>query len=168
MTPIDLQHPPRGAFVFETEVFYDDLDGQMLLHHPRYLMLVERAQQSWFETVLEAPRFDWKRFPDMYHVVRRVDIDYLKPVSRVGDLSVVLWCQRLRAAGMSTGFVLQATDASIVYARGIRTNCRISMEDGRPLIWTDRFLERFETWEAHALASGLSHIGAIAEAGPKH
>ncbi|MFP4281757.1 MAG: acyl-CoA thioesterase [Opitutales bacterium] len=163
MRPLNLELLPAGCFLYRTETHYDDLDGQMLVHHPKYLTLVERAQQAWFEAVLEAPRFDWRNFPDMYHVVRRVEVDYLSPIDGVMPVAVVLWCQRLRAAGMTTGFALQTDDGSRLFARGARTNCRIALEDHRPVMWTETFLERFGEWEARALASGIAHFGREVE-----
>jgi|TARA_B110000438_G_scaffold146580_1_gene141233 acyl-CoA thioesterase FadM len=153
--PIDLSSLPLGCFLYQTDTHYDDLDGQMVVHHPKYLTFVERAQQLWFESVLGAPRFDWEKFPDMYHVVSRIESDYLSSINGVVPISIVLWCQRLRAGSMTTGFAIQSGDKERLYARGFRTNCRISAEDHRPLIWTDSFLERFGELEAQALASGL-------------
>lgn len=153
--PIDLSTLPLGCFLFQTETHYDDLDGQMVVHHPKYLTFVERAQQYWFERVLDAPRFDWANFPDMYHVVSRIEADYLGPIDGVMPISVILWCQRLRAGSMTTGFAIQSSDEKRLFARGFRTNTRISPEDHRPLIWTDQFLERFGELEAQALAAGM-------------
>ena len=132
-----------ASFVYATETHYDDLDGQMILHHPRYLVFVERAQQAWFEQVLEAPRFDWRNFPDMYHVVRRMEIDYLRPIDGVKPFAVELRCIELRAAVMSVAFVLRSLDGRVVYARGIRTNCKVSRETHEPLMWSERFMDGF-------------------------
>ena len=155
ISPLDSNQLPLGCFLYRTQTHYDDLDGQMLVHHPKYLTFVERAQQLWFESVLQAPRFDWQNFPDMYHVVSRIEIDYLRSIDGVLPIAVILWCQRLRAGSMTTGFAIQSGDGSALYARGLRTNCRIASDDHRAMIWTDAFLERFRALEASALATGM-------------
>jgi acyl-CoA thioesterase FadM len=147
--------PPPGAFVFHTECFYDDLDGQMLLHHPRYLAFVERAQQAWLEKVLEAPRFDWRGFPDMYLVVRKLEIEFEASINDVMPFDVVLWCEGLRAATMTTGFCIQSAQGDRVFAYGRRVNCRVSQDDHRPLMWTELFAERFGEEMRLAQQAGL-------------
>jgi len=146
--------PENGKFIFHTETFYDQLDGQMLLHHPRYLVFLERAQQSWIEQVLEAPRFDWQNFPDLYLVVRKLEIEYLHSVDGVRDLSVHLWCGGVRAAKMSTCFEIRSRDGETLFARGERTNCKVSPQTHEPVIWSDLFLERFGKLAEVARASG--------------
>lgn len=133
------EHAP--AFTFQAEVFYDQFDAQMILHHPQYLVLVERAQQAWVEHVLEAPRFDWENFPDMYLVARRVEIDFLGSVAKPGHVLVDLWCLQLRAAKWKVGFRLRSEDGHAVYAQGHRLNCKVAPETHQPRLWSDRFQE---------------------------
>jgi len=143
MTRFDPDNPPAGYFVYRTETHFDQLDGQMVLHHPRYLVLVERAQQAWIEQVLGAPRFDWRNYPDMYLVVRRIEADYLRPVDGVMDLIVVLRCTGLRAATMTIAFEIRSADGAILYARGERLNCKVDPRTHEPRLWSDAFAERF-------------------------
>lgn len=140
----ELESPPEGMFVYRTETFYDQLDGQMVLHHPRYMVFVERAQQAWIEKVLGAPRFDWVNFPDMYLVVRRLEIDYLQSVNGVMDLAVCLWCRNIRAGTMEVCFEIRNGSGKSIFAKGIRYNAKIRASDHRPEFWTERFRERFE------------------------
>jgi acyl-CoA thioesterase FadM len=129
----------QGSYHFETETYYDQLDGQMLLHHPRYFVLVERAQQAWIEDRLGAPRFDWRNFPDMYLVVRKLDAEYLSPIEGVQLLTVVLWPERIRAAKLVMRFELRSRDLQTVFCRGSRTNCKVNPESHEPTFWSDRF-----------------------------
>lgn len=130
-----------GRYYFETETFYDQLDGQMILHHPRYFVFVERAQQAWMEEILDAPRFDWRNFPDMYLVVRKLEAEYLLPVEGVLEITVVLWPERIRAAKLEMGFEIRSPDLETLYCRGKRVNCKVDKESHRPVIWTPGFLE---------------------------
>ena len=131
-----------GHFYFETETYYDQLDGQMILHHPRYFVFIERAQQAWMEAVLGAPRFDWRNFPDMYLVVRKLEAEYLVPVEGVRDITVVIWPESIRAAKLVMGFEIRSPDLATLYCRGSRVNCKVDRESHRPVFWTDAFLEK--------------------------
>jgi len=131
-----------GHFYFETETYYDQLDGQMILHHPRYFVFVERAQQAWMEWMLGAPRFDWRNFPDMYLVVRKLEADYLLPVEGVKDIVVVLWAVDIRAAKLEVGFEMRSPDLETLYCRGRRVNCKVDPKTHKPTFWTDGLIER--------------------------
>jgi acyl-CoA thioesterase FadM len=120
------------------------LDGQMLLHHPQYLILVERAQQAWMEKVLQAPRFDWRNFPDMYVVVRKIEIAYLLPVDGVTRLAVLLRPVKIRAAALEMAFEIRSADLQRLYCSGSRLNCKIDQQTHQPVFWTDMFRERVE------------------------
>ena len=134
-----------GHFYFETETYYDQLDGQMILHHPRYFVFIERAQQAWMEAVLGAPRFDWRNYPDMYLVVRKLEAEYLVPVEGVRDITVVVWPEEIRAAKLSIGFEIRSPDLKILYCRGQRINCKVDRESHKPAIWTEDFLQLTQT-----------------------
>jgi acyl-CoA thioesterase FadM len=140
-----MAHRLPGHFYFETETYYDQLDGQMILHHPRYFVFVERAQQAWMESVLGAPRFDWRNFPDMYLVVRKLEAEYLVPVEGVKDIVVVLWPDQIRAAKLVMGFEIRSRDLETLYCTGRRVNCKVDRETHRPVMWTDAFLEAVES-----------------------
>jgi acyl-CoA thioesterase FadM len=141
---IDPVNPPPGAFLYRTETHYDQLDGQMLLHHPRYLVLVERAQQSWFEEVLSAPRFDWQNFPDMYVVVRKLELDYVSSIDGVRDILVLLWPGKIRAASQRTNFAFYSADGQHLHAYGYRLNCKVDPHSHEPRIWSDAFRSEME------------------------
>ena len=133
-----------GHFYFETETYYDQLDGQMILHHPRYFVFIERAQQAWMESVLGAPRFDWRNFPDMYLVVRKLEAEYLVPIEGVRDITVVLWPVSIRAAKLEIHFEIRSPDLGTLYCRGLRLNCKVDKETHRPVFWTDGFMQAVE------------------------
>jgi acyl-CoA thioester hydrolase len=132
-------------FTYQTETHYDDLDGQMILHHPQYFIYVERAQQAWIEHVLQAPRFDWRNYPDMYLVVRHLEIDYMRSINGVMPFKVVLHCLEVRAAVWTVGFEFRSPDGSVLYAKGKRSNCKVDRETHQPAMWTDVFIDRFSS-----------------------
>jgi len=134
-----------AVFEYRTDVYYDQLDGQMLLHHPRYFILVERAQQAWIEHILDAPRFDWQNFPDMYVVVRKLEAEYLQSVKSVGEITVKIWPEEIRAATLKMGFEITSNDGEVIYCRGTRLNCKVDLETHAPAMWSDRLRERVES-----------------------
>lgn len=144
---------PPGTFLYQTATHYDQLDGQMILHHPRYFIFVERAQQAWMEWLLGAPRFDWRNFPDLYVVVRRVEADYLQSVSGVCDIAVLLTPVRIRAAKLEIAFSICTPDLQTEYCRGRRITGKVSPGDHQPVFWTDRLRAAVET-EIRAAAAG--------------
>lgn len=141
-------------FIYDTETFYDQLDGQMILHHPRYLIFVERAQQLWFEYLLGAPRFDWKNFPDMYLVVRKLEAEYLLPVDGVVPIRVAIFPLQIRAATLRIGFRIESPDQLKVYCRGERLNCKVDPATHEPRIWSDALLA-----EIHKIIEARSQNG---------
>lgn len=128
---------PPGSFVYRTQTHYDQLDGQMLLHHPRYFVFVERAQQAWMESLLEAPRFDWRNFPDLYVVVRKVEAEYLRSIDGVVDLAVLLRPLRMRAAKMEISFSIRTPDLETEYCRGRRVTGKVDPRTHEPTFWND-------------------------------
>lgn len=133
-----------GHYYFETETYYDQLDGQMILHHPRYFVFVERAQQAWMEAVLGAPRFDWRNFPDMYLVVSKLEAAYLRPVEGVRDITVVLWPETIRAAKLKVCFEIRSRELETLFCRGMRLNGKVDRQTHRPAFWTDGFIQSVE------------------------
>jgi acyl-CoA thioesterase FadM len=113
----------------------------MIMHHPRYFVFIERAQQAWMESVLGAPRFDWRNFPDMYLVVRKLEAEYLVPIEGVRDITVVLWPAEIKAAKLLMEFEIRSPDLKVLYCRGQRLNCKVDRESHRPVFWSDEFLE---------------------------
>ena len=128
---------PPGSFVYRTQTHYDQLDGQMLLHHPRYFIFVERAQQAWMEALLGAPRFDWRNFPDLYVVVRKVEAEYLTSINGVVDIAVLLCPVRIRAAKMEIAFSIRTPDLATEYCRGRRLTGKVDPQTHQPVFWSE-------------------------------
>lgn len=133
-----------GRFRYRSRVPFDELDALWVLHHSRYLLHLERAQQALFDTVMETECFDPERYPDVHVVVTHVDIDFLKPIDFVGPFDVLLQVRRVRAAGLVVGFEFRSADGRQLFARGERTVCHLDNETKRPAEWSPQFRERYE------------------------
>jgi len=145
---IPVSDPASGIFIYGTRSHFDELDGLNVLHHSRYLRQVERAQQAMFDHIMETDGFDPNRYVDLYAVVRRLDIEYLRSIRSVVDYLVFLAVDRLGEASLSTRFAFRSSDGTTLYARGRRTVCHLNTQTHRPCGWSTLFRERFSRWEA--------------------
>ncbi len=141
-----LLNPPEGLFVHRARLWFDDLDGLWMLHHSRYLAYAERAQQAMFDELMGAKTFDPPSWPDVYVVVKNANFDYLRPLDNVMDFLVSVRVKRLREAGLTTQFGFHSADGKLLYAKGLRTVCKLSLQTKQPTGWTPRFREIYERW----------------------
>lgn len=137
---------PEPVFDFRSEVYFDELDALWVLHHSRYLMHLERAQQAFFQHLLGVPDFNAKRDEDIYVVVRDLDIHYREPIRNPGPILVRYSVSRLRAAGVTMSFELLSGDGSTLHCKGARTVCKLSGVTHQPTEWSPRFRASLERW----------------------
>lgn len=133
-------------FTYRTQSHFDDLDAQWILHHSRQVRYVERAQQALFNHVMEMQEFDPYKFPDLNVVVKRLEVDYLKPLKGVRPFIIEMRVLRLRGAGLTTGFEFKSEDGRELYTRGVREVCKLGIQTWEPELWTAEFRTRFEGW----------------------
>ncbi len=152
MSAIDLQHPPPGLFVYRTRAHFYEIDALWVLHHSRYLQFVERAQQALFDEMMGAAEFSPEKFPDVYVVVQRLEIDYLASLRGVTPFMVVLRGVRLREAGLTIAFEFRSDDGSILHACGERTVCKLGLQSHTPAGWSPEFRAKYEPWVAAGAA----------------
>ena len=134
------------SFSYLSNVTFAQLDLQGILHHSRHFLHVEDASHAFFSHVMGADGFDTARWPDQNAVVRRMNIDYMAPLSKPGRILVVLRILRLRACAMNTSFELRSADGTVLYSKGMREICRVDGETLRPVIWSDEYRRRFRAW----------------------
>ena len=104
------------TFTYLSEVFFDELDGLGVMHHTRYLIHLERAQQKFFQELLGVPDFNAERDEDIYVVVH----------------------------GVTMRFTIRNTENTCVYCDGKRTVCKLSSETHQPSPWTEPFRAAME------------------------
>lgn len=144
--PIDFAAPPPGVFIYRAQTHFDQLDAQWLLHHSRYPLFLERAYHALFFEVMEAEAFDHVRYPDLFVVVRRLELDYLAPLSGVRPFLVALRVRRLREAALTVGFEFRSEEGDELFASGLRTVCKLNPETREPTGWSAEFRTSFERW----------------------
>lgn len=129
------------SFTYQSEVYFDELDALGVLHHTRYLLHLERAQQAFFQVLLGVPDFNAERDEDIYVVVQHLAARYRVPFRNPGPIHVHYGVSRVRAGGVTMPFKVTGEDESIIYCEGERTVCKLSAETHRPCEWTPAFRE---------------------------
>ena len=137
----------RAIFTYHSEVYFDELDGLGVLHHTRYLLHLERAQQKFFEHLLGVDDFNAERDEDIYVVVHSLESRFRQPVRNPGKIVINYEIQRIRSSGVTMAFAIRDLEAKTVYCDGTRTVCKLSDKTHQPTPWTDAFrtaMERFQ------------------------
>jgi acyl-CoA thioester hydrolase len=125
-------------------VYFDDLDALQILHNSRYLLLFERTIGSfWTRTMgwgglLHAAGGD----PDRYHLVRTNQIEYLRPVTGIGEVRVRIWVEKLGRSSLTFGFRMLPMDQDLDHATGSRVLVCVDPETRKPAPWSDAFRQR--------------------------
>ena len=135
-----------STFTYQSEVYFDELDGLGLLHHTRYLLHLERAQQKFFEKLLGVPDFDVDRDEDIYVVVHSLDARFREVLSKPGKIAIDYTIQRIRNSGVTMAFQIRSPESGRVYCDGTRTVCKLSGETHQPAAWTDAFRQAMEAY----------------------
>ncbi len=135
---------PDGAFVFRTKTWFDQTDALGILHHSHYVLLIERAQKTFFVEVMGVDTIDPEVAPDVYVVVRDLELHYLAAIRPECEVDIILRVTRVRAAGLTVDFEFRSLDSSVLYCRGSRTICRMDGRMHQPAPWTDLFRQKHE------------------------
>ena len=129
-----------STFTYQTEVFFDELDGLGMLHHTRYLLHLERAQQQFFQELLGVADFNIERDEDIFVVVHNVEARFRQAFTVPGPIAVDYQIERVRSSGVTMRFTVRhPQDSSVVYCDGNRTACKLSSKTHQPTPWTDEF-----------------------------
>ncbi len=138
--------PMGSTFTYKSEVYFDELDGLGVLHHTRYLLHLERAQQKFFEHLLGVDDFNVDRDEDIYVVVHSLESRFRQPFRTPGLIRVEYTIQRIRSSGVTMAFKICDPESDVVYCDGTRTVCKLSAKTHQPAPWTEPFraaMERF-------------------------
>ncbi len=124
-------------------VYFDDLDALQILHNARYLLLFERTIGSfWTRTMGWGGVLSASESPDRYHLVRTNEIEYLRPVTGIGEVRVRIWVAKLGRTSLTFAFRMLPMDEDIDYARGQRVVVCVDPTSRTPVGWSDDFRRR--------------------------
>ncbi|HKK80149.1 MAG TPA: thioesterase family protein [Phaeodactylibacter sp.] len=133
-------------FLYHSEVFFDEMDALGVLHHTRYLLHLERAQQKFFEQLLGVNDFNTDRDEDIYVVVHSLDTRFREPFEKPGPIVVDYGVERIRSSGVTMDFVIRDLEGKHLYCEGKRTVCKLSSETHQPTLWTEPFRAALEEY----------------------
>lgn len=136
----------ESIFTYHSEVYFDELDGLGVLHHTRYLLHLERAQQKFFEHLLGVDDFNAERDEDIYVVVHSLESRFRQPVRNPGTIAIDYTLQRIRSSGVTMAFTIRQPKSDTVYCDGTRTVCKLSGKTHQPAPWTDAFRAAMEAF----------------------
>ncbi|MFM9148495.1 MAG: acyl-CoA thioesterase [Verrucomicrobiota bacterium] len=139
--PADGLQPDR-SFVVTMKTWFDQTDGLGILHHSHYVLLMERAQKAMFVALMGKDTLDPAVAPDVYVVVRDIELHYLSPIRPECEVKLVLNVRKVRAAGLTVDFEFRSADLSVLHAKASRTVCRMDGATHQPAPWTDEFRAR--------------------------
>ncbi|MGC6425205.1 MAG: acyl-CoA thioesterase [Lentimonas sp.] len=134
------------SFTYDSRIYFDELDALGVLHHTRYLLHLERAQQNFFEHLLGVEDFNADRDEDIYVVVHSIESRFREPFRCPGPIVVEYTVDRIRSGGVTMGFVIRDPEGSKIYCDGKRTVCKLSSETHRPAPWTNDFKIAMEAY----------------------
>lgn len=135
-----------STYTYLSDVYFDELDGLGVLHHTRYLLHLERAQQKFFETLLGVPDFNVDRDEDIYVVVHGLEARFREPLRTPGKIAIDYQIEKIRSGGVTMTFTLRHPDEDTIYCTGTRTVCKLSAQTHRPTPWTDPFRAAMEAY----------------------
>ena len=117
-------------------VYYEDTDAGGIVYHARYLAFAERART---EALREAgvPHSDLVRDHGVFFVVRRAEMDYLRPARLDDELVVITGPWEMRGASVEVRQVFEVDGHKVATLQIKLATVRVS--DGRPVRIPDRW-----------------------------
>lgn len=79
--------PPEGTHRYPVRVYYEDTDAGGVVYHASYLRFAERARTEALRA-LGIPHAEMVRDYSVMFMVRRIEVDYLRPARPDDSLSV--------------------------------------------------------------------------------
>lgn len=133
-------------FTYKSDVFFDEFDALGILHHTRYMIHLERAQQKFFESLLGVDDFNPTRDEDIYVVVHSLNTRFRKPLATPGKIEVCYTIDRIRSGGVTMKFTIRAAGEDDLLCSGDRTVCKLSATTHTPCPWTEPFRLAMEAY----------------------
>jgi len=135
---------PDKTFHVTIRTWFDQTDGLGILHHSHYVLIMERAQKVMFIALMGKDTIDPAVAPDVYVVVRDIDLHYLVAIRPECDVKLILSVRKVRAAGLTVDVEFRSPDHAILYAKASRTICRMDGISHQPSAWSDEFRAKHE------------------------
>ena len=131
------------AHAMDIRVYYEDTDAAGMVYHARYLAYAERGRAELLRHA-GVPHEDLVRQEGLIFVVRRIEIDYLRPARLDEVLRLTTAPVRMTAASarLQQDFALAGSGA--VVARAVVDLACVRGADGRPSRIPARWRQAFD------------------------
>lgn len=88
----------KSEFIWPIRVYYEDTDAGGVVYYANYLKFYERARSEW----LNALKIDQPRLlnEQIVFVVRKAEVDYIKPARLNDNLQITTRINRLKAVSI--------------------------------------------------------------------
>jgi acyl-CoA thioesterase FadM len=106
--------------------------------------MMERAQKIMFIALMGKDTIDPAVAPDVYVVVRDIDLHYLVAIRPECDVKLILSVRKVRAAGLTVDVEFRSQDLATLYAKASRTVCRMDGTTHQPAAWSEEFRAKHE------------------------
>ncbi|GAB6844783.1 acyl-CoA thioester hydrolase [Methylorubrum rhodinum] len=121
--------PPANAHRLPLRVYYEDTDFSGFVYHASYLRFMERGRTELLRGLAGDQSEMHQEGAGIVFVVRKMNLDFLKP-ARMDDLiDVVTWSSELRGASMHLTQEVRRGDDTLVQAEVVVACVR----DGRAI-----------------------------------
>jgi acyl-CoA thioester hydrolase len=123
------------------KIHFDELDGQGVLHHSRYAVLLDRAVIAYW--MGRGWSLDPSRsvFDDTMLVVRELNITFHAPARGPAELAVHFWLSKMGRTSTVYGFRILSEDHSVLHADGSRVVIKLDPKTLRPAPFSDALRE---------------------------
>jgi acyl-CoA thioester hydrolase len=102
-----------ASFTLPVRVYYEDTDAGGVVYHANYLKFMERGRTEWLRK-LGFEQAALARDPGVVFVLRRLEIEFLRPAGLDAELAVVTSVKRLRATSVEFDQRIVARDGDPV------------------------------------------------------
>jgi acyl-CoA thioester hydrolase len=126
-------------FSWPIRVYWEDTDAGGVVYYATYLKFLERARTEWLRALgIEQPEL--AQADGVVFVVRRVEVDYLRPAAFNDSLTVICHLVDTGRASLEMEQAIRRQDETLVTAR-VKIAC-VSREGFRPAKIPAHILER--------------------------
>ena len=88
----------NSEFIWPIRVYYEDTDAGGVVYYANYLKFYERARSEWLNALnIDQPRLLSEQ---VAFVVRKAEIDYIKPARLNDSLQIITRIKRLKAVSI--------------------------------------------------------------------
>lgn len=110
-------------------VYYEDTDAGGVVYHANYLRFAERARTEALRD-LGVPHADMVRTHNLMFMVRRVEVEYLRPARLDDSLTVVTSVRAIAGASVTLGQDMTDAAGAVLARMVVRLAC-VGTQDGR-------------------------------------